>query len=85
MPLDMPELCTEEDDAAIDSDEDEEKWIEIKEDEDNIICLFCDNSSNNFDKALEHLTTKHNINLSNMKQKFEMDEYSFIKVCMRNK
>lgn len=43
-------------------------------------CLFCDDVSESIDNAVAHLHTKHHIDFSNLKGKFNMDQYSYIKV-----
>lgn len=43
-------------------------------------CLFCDEISSSIEKAVEHLDGKHHIKLSVIKGKFNLDQYSYIKV-----
>ncbi|XP_061396747.1 protein arginine N-methyltransferase 1 [Musca vetustissima] len=43
-------------------------------------CLFCSEVLKTIDLALEHIKVQHNINFSQMKTKFNMDQYSFIKL-----
>uniref|UniRef100_A0A1I8P4M4 type I protein arginine methyltransferase n=1 Tax=Stomoxys calcitrans TaxID=35570 RepID=A0A1I8P4M4_STOCA len=43
-------------------------------------CLFCTQVLKCIELALEHLKTEHNINFAQLKAKFHMDQYSFIKL-----
>ncbi|XP_075145442.1 arginine methyltransferase 3 [Haematobia irritans] len=43
-------------------------------------CLFCTNVSTSVESAMEHIKTVHDINFNALKAKFNMDQYSFIKL-----
>jgi len=81
---DIPKLC-DGDTICSDSDDDD-KWEEIKDDdnidEDNepTNCLFCNEIFPKIDLAIEHLKLEHHFDLAEIKAKFNMDEYSYIKL-----
>lgn len=78
---DLPKLVSELDLAAhSDNDSDEEGWEETEEQSEPTKCLFCDNMENSIDDALLHLQDSHYFSLAKLKEKFQMDQYSFIKV-----
>lgn len=43
-------------------------------------CLFCSDVFASIELAIEHLNNKHQVNLPQLKQKFQMDQYAFIKL-----
>lgn len=43
-------------------------------------CLFCSDVFASIELAIEHLNKKHKVNLPQLKQKFKMDQYGFIKL-----
>lgn len=63
---------------AIDSS-DEEGWMEEDVNED-VKCLFCDNTFCTVESALLHCSSEHNLNFAGLMKKFQMDCYSFIKL-----
>lgn len=76
MSVDIPKLVPQ--DFSSDSS-DEEKWEEIDEVEETR-CLFSDEVFTSLDEALIHLKRKYNFDLAEMKLKYSMDFYSYIKV-----
>lgn len=81
----MPSLESEtvkngaiEDDSDFTDDDDSEE--ESMDDTEPTTCLFCTEVLKSVDLALEHITKQHGINFSQMKTKFNMDQYSFIKL-----
>ncbi|XP_031623582.1 protein arginine N-methyltransferase 1 [Contarinia nasturtii] len=67
----------------IDSDDeldDEDDWNEDEVDQEPTKCLFCDTIDESIEKAIEHLEHQHHITLSYLKQKFNLDQYSYIKM-----
>lgn len=62
------------------SDNEDEDWQEMEEDE-QTNCLFCTLTFSSVENAMEHLKSLHNIDLAVLKGKFNMDFYSYIKVC----
>lgn len=67
------------------SSEDEEGWLEFddedaEDDEENTLCLFCSHESKNVALAMDHVKTEHGVDFHILKSKFNMDQYSFIKV-----
>lgn len=67
----------------IDSDEDiddDDNWNEIGEEQEPAKCLFCDEIGSSIEKTIEHLDQLHYINLGSIKTKFNLDQYSYIKV-----
>lgn len=81
--LDLPQLINEDDMRNDDSEnENDEDWIEMDDNsEDKTRCLFCTNEFPNIESAIQHLNDNHKVNLSIIKAKFQMDFYSYIKVC----
>lgn len=75
---DIPKLVQE--DCSSDSS-DEEKWEEIEEEAEETKCLFSDKVFSSLDDAIRHLRTSYNFDLAEMKVKYSMDFYSYIKVC----
>lgn len=69
----------QEDCSASDSS-DEERWEEIDEEAEETRCLFSDKVFPSLDDAMSHLKNSYSFDLSEMKQKFSMDFYSYIKV-----
>lgn len=61
---------------------DDEAW---SNDGDPTTCLFCVKISPSIDEALMHLKNEHDINFALLKRKFQMDQYSFLKLinCIR--
>ena len=80
---DLPELINDEN-ADISDDSDEEKWEEIRDDKDEeeTTCLFCDLKFSSIEKAIPHLDQVHHFDLKELKGKYLMDFYSYIKVCI---
>lgn len=68
----------------IDSDDndDDDSWDEMEEDgqAEPTKCLFCDTIESSIEKAIEHLDQQHQLNLNAVKLKFNLDQYSYIKV-----
>lgn len=71
------------------SDEEEEDYDDIEDDDEEEMdagegeattCLFCSDVSASIEQAIEHLNKEHNVNLPQLKQKFQMDQYGFIKL-----
>lgn len=75
--LGIPDLVAE---CEIDSDEDDDAWEEMEEQKENTKCLFCDKIENSIEVVIDHLAEAHQFILSNLKAKFLMDQYSFIKM-----
>lgn len=66
-----------------DSDEDiddDDNWDEMEEEQEPTKCLFCNEVNSSIEKAIEHLLHQHHISLSDMKRKFNLEQYSYIKV-----
>ncbi|XP_055375919.1 uncharacterized protein LOC129608448 [Condylostylus longicornis] len=49
-------------------------------DEDTTVCLFCETALQNVDEGIVHLRIEHGLDLVKLKQKFKMDQYSYIKL-----
>lgn len=81
---DIPKLCGEDDQSNCSSDE--EGWLEFDDEdadgnEERTLCLFCTHESKDVSLAIDHVKSEHGIDFSALKGKFNMDQYSFIKVC----
>lgn len=74
----MPELvdiCPGEDD-----NEDSDGWDEMEVAGEQTTCLFCPSQFLTIAVALDHCRTEHNFDLLELKTKFRMDCYSYIKM-----
>lgn len=71
----------ENDSDFTDDDSDEEPM----EQGEATTCLFCAEVLPSIENALEHIKSAHNVNFSQLKAKFHMDQYHFIKLinCIR--
>ncbi|XP_073825670.1 arginine methyltransferase 3 [Musca autumnalis] len=67
----------QDDDSDFTDDDSEDESMDNGE---PTTCLFCTEVLNSVDLALEHIAKQHNIHFSQMKAKFNMDQYSFIKL-----
>ncbi|EEB10725.1 protein arginine N-methyltransferase, putative [Pediculus humanus corporis] len=66
-----------------DDDENDDTWNEMDNESNSFMsCLFCDQNFKTMAVALEHCKIEHKLNLPYLKQKFNMDCYSYI--CMIN-
>lgn len=63
-----------------DEDDNNDDWDEMETEEEPTQCLFCNEISKSIEEAIVHLKTQHHIDLSVLKGKFHMDQYSYIKV-----
>lgn len=73
---DVPDLSSDEEHFE------EEEWQEMESSNTTVTCLFCTNIFTNVEEAVAHCESVHNFSLNTMKQKFNMDCYSYIKlVC----
>lgn len=81
----MPNLCGEDD--LLNSSSDEEGWMEFgdegADDDENTLCLFCSHESKSVAVAMTHVKKEHGVDFHILKRKFNMDQYSFIKVLRR--
>ncbi|KAM8705796.1 hypothetical protein ACLKA7_010142 [Drosophila subpalustris] len=66
---------------------DEEAYDDIDDDEEMgedegepTTCLFCTKAFPGINQAIEHLNKDHNVDLLQLKKKFQMDQYGFIKL-----
>lgn len=75
-------MCYEDDLNS--SSDDEEGWLELEDedtdDNENTLCLFCSHEFKNVTLAMEHVESEHGVDFHLLKRKFNMDQYSFIKV-----
>lgn len=71
---DVPDLSSDEDHFE------EEEWQEMETINTTVTCLFCTNIFNSVEEAVAHCESVHNFSLNVMKQKFNMDCYSYIKL-----
>lgn len=53
---------------------------EDADDNESTICLFCSHEFNNVTLAIVHVKNEHGVDFHLLKRKFNMDQYSFIKV-----
>lgn len=68
----------DEDDGQGDGSDDD--WNEMEQDNEPTRCLFCESVEDSIEQAIEHLNIQHNCDLAALKDKFNMDQYSYIKV-----
>ncbi|XP_057691675.1 protein arginine N-methyltransferase 3 [Corythoichthys intestinalis] len=71
---DMPEL------SSGDSGDDQEQWQWTEEDSQQVSCLFCDRLLNSVTATLQHFTFEHQVNLIDVIRKYNLDDYSYIKL-----
>lgn len=50
------------------------------DDDENTLCLFCHHEAKNVALAMVHVKSEHHVDFHVLKRKFNMDQYSFIKV-----
>ncbi|KAH8270182.1 hypothetical protein KR018_005395 [Drosophila ironensis] len=67
-----------DEDKFEDSDDYDDEQIE--EDEDPTQCLFCEKIFPSIDPAISHLDRAHKVKLSQLQEKFQMDQQSFVKL-----
>lgn len=75
----LPDL---ENSDSFESDDSENE--EIADSEELTKCLFCEKMCFNTLKAVEHLGSTHNFDLRKLKERFQMDQYDFIKVSFHS-
>ncbi|XP_055309220.1 uncharacterized protein LOC129573066 [Sitodiplosis mosellana] len=66
-----------------DSHSDDDSWDETDAEEmekEPTKCLFCNEIEESIEKAIQHLYQQHSVNLSDIKRKFNLDQYSYIKM-----
>lgn len=65
-----------------DNDNDDDSWDEMDDNgqAEPTKCLFCDNVECSIEKAIEHLNQHHRLSLNAVKEKFNLDQYNYIKV-----
>lgn len=84
----MPPLVNENADQTdmhmngSDDDEDDagDDWNEMERDSEATKCLFCETVEESIEVAMDHLTRQHEFQLSAIVEKFNMDQYAYIKV-----
>lgn len=69
-------------DSDEDIDDNNDDWDEMENEEEPVQCLFCDEMNQSIEKAIIHLNAGHQIDLGVLRGKFQMDEYSYIKVSL---
>ncbi|GLH05504.1 Histone-arginine methyltransferase CARMER [Gryllus bimaculatus] len=79
---DIPDLCPNECDIGEDEDDDESlDWNEVETADEQIsTCLFCEKTFLKIQEAIEHCKKEHAFDLVILKNRFDMDCYSFIKL-----
>lgn len=70
----MPNLSDDEQGSESDG------WDEIETNKEQTTCLFCSLQFRTIAVALDHCRTEHNFDLLELKNRFNMDCYSFIKL-----
>lgn len=70
------------DDSEGEESDDEDNWNEVEEEQEPTKCLFCDQISVAIENAIEHLKQQHHVSLNAIKTKFNLDQYSYIKVIL---
>lgn len=81
-----PEVETANGRAENDSDfTDDDSEEECMDQGEPTTCLFCTQVLPSIEEALNHVQTEHNVNFPQLKARFQMDQYSFIKLinCIR--
>lgn len=57
---------------------------EDADDNEDTLCLFCSHESKSVELAMIHVKNEHGVDFHLLKRKFNMDQYSFIKVHLTN-
>ncbi|CAD6991464.1 protein arginine N-methyltransferase 1 isoform X1 [Ceratitis capitata] len=91
---DIPELIDEEhtnncvNGAKFSDDDDDDDFSDVDEEMEMepVQCLFCKLDLSNVEAGIEHLKLAHKIDFHRLKSKFQMEQYSFIKLinCIRS-
>lgn len=63
-----------------DENEDSDEWDEMETTAEQTTCLFCDKVFLTIAVALDHCRTAHDFDLLELKTRFQMDCYSYIKM-----
>lgn len=79
-----PIECENDFDSDEEIDDGDDSWDEMEVEQEPTKCLFCDVVENSIEKTIEHLKQQHHISLGAIKRKFNLDQYSYIKVISRS-
>ncbi|XP_038222325.1 protein arginine N-methyltransferase 1 [Zerene cesonia] len=71
---DVPDLSSDEEHFE------DDEWQEMETNNASVTCLFCTHALPSIDEAVTHCETEHGFKLSELKVKFNMDCYSYIKL-----
>ena len=77
--LDLPTLM-DSSSENVDENDDSDGWDEMEVHGEQTTCLFCPLQFHTIAVALDHCRTDHNFDLLELKTKYNMDCYSFIKM-----
>lgn len=72
--------CSDDEEGDDAGDGTDDEWNEMEQDNEPTRCLFCDTVEESIEQAIQHLVVKHQCDLSEIKERFNMDQYSYIKV-----
>ncbi|KAH8420863.1 hypothetical protein KR222_006954, partial [Zaprionus bogoriensis] len=67
-------------DEEEDYDDVEDEEMDEDDEGESTTCLFCTKVFSGVEAAIEHLKAEHKVDLLQLKQKFQMDQYAFIKL-----
>lgn len=71
---DVPDLSSDDDNFE------EDEWQEMETNDTTVTCLFCPNILSNIEEGFRHCKSIHKFDLNELKLKFNMDCYSYIKL-----
>ncbi|PZC75315.1 hypothetical protein B5X24_HaOG206454 [Helicoverpa armigera] len=71
---DVPDLSSDEDNFE------DDEWQEMETSDTTVTCLFCPNVLSNIEEGISHCKSVHKFDLNELKLKFNMDCYSYIKL-----
>lgn len=71
---DVPDLSSDEDNFE------DDEWQEMETNDTTVTCLFCPNVLSNIEEGITHCKSVHKFDLNELKLKFNMDCYSYIKL-----
>ncbi|KAF9413200.1 hypothetical protein HW555_008480 [Spodoptera exigua] len=71
---DVPDLSSDEDNFE------DDEWQEMETSDTTVTCLFCSNVLSNIEEGITHCKAAHKFDLNELKLKFNMDCYSYIKL-----
>uniref|UniRef100_A0A1L8DMT1 type I protein arginine methyltransferase n=1 Tax=Nyssomyia neivai TaxID=330878 RepID=A0A1L8DMT1_9DIPT len=70
----------QEGNCAISDGDSSDGWNEMEENDESVVCLFCESTFSSIDDAFRHLEYAHNFDIMLLQEIYAMDQYSYIKM-----